>query len=43
MIEKLSKLGNVPTYATPTQLQDWVVKASSHWGAVIKDSGYELQ
>ncbi|NML46126.1 Twin-arginine translocation pathway signal [Ramlibacter sp. G-1-2-2] len=43
VVEKLSKLGNVPTYAPPAQLQDWVVKATNHWGAVIKESGYELQ
>ena len=43
VIERLSKLGNVPTYASPAQLQDWVVKATQHWGAVIKESGYELQ
>lgn len=43
VIERLSKLGNVPTYATPAQLQEWVVKATQHWGAVIKESGYELQ
>lgn len=43
VVERLSKLGNVPTYATPAQLQDWVVKATQHWGAVIKESGYELQ
>lgn len=41
--EKLSRMGNVPNYAAPPQLQEWVVKATSHWGAVIKDSGYELQ
>ena len=43
VIERLSKLGNVPTYASPAQLQEWVVKATQHWGAVIKESGYELQ
>ena len=43
VVERLSKLGNVPTYASPAQLQDWVVKATQHWGAVIKESGYELQ
>ena len=43
VIERLSKLGNVPTYATPARLQEWVVKATQHWGAVIKESGYELQ
>ena len=43
VVERLSKLGNVPTYATPAQLQEWVVKATQHWGAVIKESGYELQ
>jgi tripartite-type tricarboxylate transporter receptor subunit TctC len=41
--EKLSKLGNVPTYATPTQLQDWVAQGTKHWGTVIRDSGYQLQ
>ncbi|QJW84951.1 hypothetical protein HK414_19450 [Ramlibacter terrae] len=41
--ERLSKLGNVPTYAPPAQLQDWVQKATTHWGGVIKESGYELQ
>jgi len=43
VVEKLSKLGNVPTYAPPAQLQEWVVKATNHWGAVIKESGYQLQ
>lgn len=43
VVEKLSKLGNVPTYAPPAQLQEWVIKATSHWGPVIKESGYELQ
>jgi tripartite-type tricarboxylate transporter receptor subunit TctC len=41
--KRLSKLGNVPTYATPAQLQDWVSMASAHWGPVIRESGYELQ
>jgi tripartite-type tricarboxylate transporter receptor subunit TctC len=43
VVEKLSKLGNVATYANPSQLQDWVSSASMHWGPVIKDSGFELQ
>ena len=43
VVDKLSKLGNVPNYATPAQLQEWVVQATSHWGPVIRDSGYELQ
>jgi tripartite-type tricarboxylate transporter receptor subunit TctC len=43
VVEKLSKLGNVPTYAAPAQLQEWVVQATNHWGPVIKESGYELQ
>jgi tripartite-type tricarboxylate transporter receptor subunit TctC len=43
VVEKLSKLGNVATYANPAQLQDWVSSASLHWGPVIKDSGFELQ
>ena len=43
VVEKLSKLGNVATYANSTQLQEWVTSATSHWGPVIKDSGFELQ
>ena len=43
VVEKLSKLGNVATYANSTQLQEWVTSASSHWGPVIKASGFELQ
>ena len=43
VVEKLSKLGNVATYANSTQLQEWVTSATSHWGPVIKASGFELQ
>ena len=43
VVEKLSKLGNVATYANSTQLQEWVTSASLHWGPVIKASGFELQ
>jgi tripartite-type tricarboxylate transporter receptor subunit TctC len=43
VVEKLSKLGNVATYANSTQLQEWVSSASLHWGPVIKASGFELQ
>jgi tripartite-type tricarboxylate transporter receptor subunit TctC len=43
IVEKLAKLGNVATYATPTQLQEWVNSATTHWGPVIKESGFELQ
>lgn len=43
VVERLSKLGNVATYANPAQLQEWVSSATLHWGPVIKDSGFELQ
>jgi tripartite-type tricarboxylate transporter receptor subunit TctC len=43
VVEKLSKLGNVATYANPAQLQEWVSSATLHWGPVIKESGFELQ
>lgn len=43
VVEKLSKLGNVATYASPAQLQEWVSSATSHWAPVIKESGFELQ
>jgi tripartite-type tricarboxylate transporter receptor subunit TctC len=43
VVEKLSNLGDVPAYAPPGELQDWVSSATAHWGKVIKDSGYELQ
>ena len=43
VVEKLSKLGNVATYANSTQLQEWVTSASLHWGPVVKASGFELQ
>lgn len=43
VVEKLSKLGNVASYATPVQLQDWVSSATYHWGPVIKESGFQLQ
>jgi tripartite-type tricarboxylate transporter receptor subunit TctC len=43
VMEKLGKLGNVATYATPAQLQDWVSSATAHWGPVIQESGFELQ
>lgn len=43
VVERLGKLGNVPTYAPPAQLQDWVSQATAHWGAVIRASKFELQ
>ena len=43
VVDRLAKLGNVATYATPAQLQEWVSSATAHWGPVIKESGYELQ
>lgn len=41
--ERLAKLGNEVNYSTPTQLQEWVVSATRHWGPVIKESGFEPQ
>lgn len=43
VVERLAKLGNEVSYATPEQLQEWITSATAHWGPVIKDSGYELQ
>jgi tripartite-type tricarboxylate transporter receptor subunit TctC len=43
VIEKLATFGNVATYASPAQLQEWVSSATAHWGAVVKESGFELQ
>ena len=41
--ERMLKMGNEATYATPEQLQEWVASATAHWGPVIKESGYVLQ
>lgn len=41
--DKLTKMGNVPTYASPSQLQQWVTSGTTAWGPVIKSSGFELQ
>ena len=43
VVDRLAKLGNEITYATPEQLQEWISSATTHWAPVIKDSGYELQ
>jgi tripartite-type tricarboxylate transporter receptor subunit TctC len=43
VVERMAKLGNVASYAPPTELQDWISQATQHWGPVIRDSGYELQ
>ena len=43
VVERFAKLGNVATYASPAQLQEWVNAATLHWGPVIRASGYELQ
>lgn len=43
VVDRLAKLGNEITYATPEQLQDWINSATAHWAPVIKESGYELQ
>lgn len=41
--ERLAKLGNEISYASPEQLQEWISSATAHWAPVIKESGYELQ
>ena len=41
--ERLARLGNEATYASPAQLQEWVASATSHWAPVIRDSGFQLQ
>lgn len=41
--EYLAKLGNDVSYASPEQLGEWVSSATKHWGAVIKESGFQLQ
>ncbi|MBL8381533.1 MAG: Bug family tripartite tricarboxylate transporter substrate binding protein [Burkholderiales bacterium] len=41
--ERLVKMGNEVTYATPEQVQEWITSATAHWAPVIRDSGYQLQ
>ena len=41
--ERLSKMGNEVTYATPEQAQEWITSATAHWAPVIRESGYQLQ
>ena len=41
--ERLSKIGNEPTFANGAQLAEWISSATAHWGPVIKESGFELQ
>ena len=43
VVERLAKLGNEISYASPEQLQEWISSATAHWAPVIKESGYELQ
>ncbi|MEY2619467.1 MAG: hypothetical protein RL522_2469 [Pseudomonadota bacterium] len=43
VVERLSKLGNEVSYATPEQTADWITSATTHWAPVIRDSGYQLQ
>ncbi len=32
VVERLAKLGNEVSYATPEQLQEWITSATAHWG-----------
>lgn len=43
VVDRLAKLGNEVSYATPDQLHEWIASATAHWSPVIKESGYELQ
>ncbi len=43
VVDRLAKLGNEVSYATPDQLHEWITSATAHWSPVIKESGYELQ
>jgi tripartite-type tricarboxylate transporter receptor subunit TctC len=43
VVDRLAKMGNEVTYATPEQTQEWITSATSHWAPVIRDSGYQLQ
>lgn len=43
IVEQLAKLGNEASYASPEQLREWVESATQHWGAVIRESGFQLQ
>jgi tripartite-type tricarboxylate transporter receptor subunit TctC len=41
--DRLSKLGNEPNFARGPQLAEWIASSTSHWGPVIRESGFELQ
>jgi tripartite-type tricarboxylate transporter receptor subunit TctC len=41
--ERLTKIGNEPTFVRGAQLAEWISSATAHWGPVIRESGYELQ
>ena len=43
VVDRLAKMGNEVTYATPEQTQEWITSATSHWAPVIRESGYQLQ
>ncbi|MGD9945425.1 MAG: Bug family tripartite tricarboxylate transporter substrate binding protein [Burkholderiaceae bacterium] len=43
IVERLTKMGNEVAYTSPAELQEWVVSATQHWGAVIKASGFQPQ
>lgn len=43
IVEQLAKLGNEAKYAPPQELREWVSSATKHWGAVIRESGFQLQ
>lgn len=40
---RLNQMGNVVTYAPPKELDTWISKATSHWGEIIANSGFEKQ
>ncbi len=37
--EKFRRLGNVATYASAADLQQWIAKGSRHWGALFGEAG----
>lgn len=43
LVEQFAKIGHVAEYAAPAQLIDWVSSGTRGWGAVIRESGFQLQ
>lgn len=41
--EKFRRLGNVATYAAPTELQEWIVRGSRHWSFLFGEAGIKVQ